>query len=534
MNLPQKAMIVAIAAILCAGVVYTVFYDDDGDDGSRFRDWTLFLPDEIEDVSPEDAVASISETADEFLLEASDGNLSVQATRGYVEELNELYDDAYMSKIKLDWAYHRDPGSLSEEYTEWQDSITLCRETMNDTMREILGGPGGDTLRRVIGDETADGLLSGESMSEEERLLLQRENDLMALYNVTDPDDVQAVGSIYLELIDVRNGIADLKGYGSFAEYAYENLYGRDYSPDDLDAVYGMVRDYVVPLYDVVVSLYEGVGYTYSDESELLGDAVEFVAEVSPELLELYTYMVDNGLMDYEGLDTKVDTGFTNYWDAGDGRFVYIFNKNYGNYYDLTTVVHEFGHAASLTLLEKIPEPLDIDVAEICSQGLEALFASGYAPETYGDQATLQFLYGMLGSMIDGCIQDEFQQRAYAGEASTVEELDALFAEIEAEYGRQTVDWNQVIHNFTSPFYYISYGVSAFNALEIFVDAQDDYSAAVDEYLDVIVCPLGYTDLVDSLGMCDFFDADDVAFVTEGVAEWLDGYTSSEPMAVMA
>ena len=80
-------------------------------------------------------------------------------------------------------------------------------------------------------------------------------------------------------------------------------------------------------------------------------------------------------------------------------------------------------------------------------------------------------------------------------------------------------------HTFSQPFYYVSYAVSAFNALEIFVDALEDPEAATEEYLDVLATPYGYDDMVADLGMCDAFDAEDFAQVMDAVSAWVDGVT---------
>ena len=54
-------------------------------------------------------------------------------------------------------------------------------------------------------------------------------------------------------------------------------------------------------------------------------------------------------------------------------------------------------------------------------------------------------------------------------------------------------------HTFSQPFY-VSYAVSAFNALEIFVDALEDQDSAKEEYLEVVVTPYGYDEMVEGLG----------------------------------
>ena len=45
------------------------------------------------------------------------------------------------------------------------------------------------------------------------------------------------------------------------------------------------------------------------------------------------------------------------------------------------------------------------------------------------------------------------------------------------------LSWVQVSHNFTQPFYYISYGVSAAGAFGFWLDAQRNFLTAVDNYL---------------------------------------------------
>ena len=75
----------------------------------------------------------------------------------------------------------------------------------------------------------------------------------------------------------------------------------------------------------------------------------------------------------------------------------------------------------------------------------------------------------------------------FEGDVSTAEELDAMFEEICAGYGYDPGrPWYTVSHTFSQPFYYVSYAVSAFNALEIFVDALEDPDSAKEECLEVV------------------------------------------------
>lgn len=83
--------------------------------------------------------------------------------------------------------------------------------------------------------------------------------------------------------------------------------------------------------------------------------------------------------------------------------------------------------------------------------------------------------------------------------------------------------WYTVSYTFSQPFYYISYAVSAFNALEISVDALEDPDSAKEVYLEVVATPYGYDEMVEGLRMCDAFDAEDFALVMDVVFAWVEG-----------
>ena len=109
-------------------------------------------------------------------------------------------------------------------------------------------------------------------------------------------------------------------------------------------------------------------------------DAVEpCMDQVSGELGELFRYMRKSHLCDIEASDTKLDVGFTVNLPSYHSAF--LFDQPQGTYYDLKTVIHEFGHFSAFCLAPSDDFP--VDVAEIHSQGLEMLFLP-YAGELFG------------------------------------------------------------------------------------------------------------------------------------------------------
>jgi len=106
--------------------------------------------------------------------------------------------------------------------------------------------------------------------------------------------------------------------------------------------------------------------------------------------------------------------------------------------------------------------------------------------EKYAEAFTLYRIYWMLSSITDGCMYDEFQELAYGAENLTVASVTELFRQVSEQYGYYgdySEEWIGISHNFDSPFYYISYSVSAMTALEIYADSLENKAEAVDIYL---------------------------------------------------
>ena len=58
--------------------------------------------------------------------------------------------------------------------------------------------------------------------------------------------ETPSAGQIFLELISVRNELAQIYGYDTFADYAYDVYYGRDYTPADAAALCEAIKPYAV------------------------------------------------------------------------------------------------------------------------------------------------------------------------------------------------------------------------------------------------------------------------------------------------
>lgn len=324
------------------------------------------------------------------------------------------------------------------------------------------------------------------------------------------------MAELYIEMVEVRDQLAKSYGYSSFNEYAYEKNYQRDYSYDDMDNYRQMVKDYFVPLYQEILEMirndmldrYFEMLEEPMTEQECLDNLAAHLPEISNDMMVSYNYMVDHNLCDFSVSEHKAPNGFTTGVQMYNAPL--MFNDSDGTYMDMKTMIHEFGHYNQMYYQSAETwkyNKLNLDLAEIHSQGLEMLYVDYYDDifGSYSDVMTAMLHYGLVGATVDGCKEDEFQHRVYENpDGLTVESLNALYYEVCNEYGDaenynsyylgmygvlepdSVYEWVEIPHTFQSPEYYISYSVSAAAVYELYDGISTDRDAAIDTYLDLV------------------------------------------------
>ncbi len=499
-------------------------------------------------------------------------------------ELDKMYTQQALNEIR----YYRDVNN--EEYasidTELQQIYRDVVDQFLQVVRDVLGTEYRESFGAHIGDEEmVEDYLDYEDMTEELQALLDEENALeqqydqasMVEYTVTvkgqkwteasyneaieeltwremlaistalDRAKNEAICPIFLDLVKNRNARAQIYGYDNYAEYAYTDLYNRDYTIEEIKSVYAAVKEYIVPvLSEVEERVYAGnlndlLYMDYLTEDYVIEVVGRHMGDIDPALAEVYQYMVDHHLYDIDYDPNKMNVGYTT--TLYEYQEPFIFNTPDYSYYDLETMIHEFGHYneafhAGTTLITDVT---NMDVAEIHSQGLELLYLK-YADDVYGeglgDTARQMVLYQMLYSVIDGCLYDEFQNAVFAADHDMTEgEVNQLFRRLSEEYGYvyydtedAAYDWVDVPHTFSSPMYYVSYGTSALAALDIWTIAQEDRQAGIDKYMELTTYGLTttYCELLEKCGLKSIFEEETIREIAQAVADYSSALAAGE------
>lgn len=446
--------------------------------------------------------------------------------------------------------------------TAWNDVV----DAFSLLIRDLLASPCAGFITALLSEEDIAYYKDYEAMTEEQRSLSEQEQNLQLAYyaasltpctveyegQAVTEDDVYAavaagtldaevgdglltelakaqnaaLGEIYLKMVDMRGKTAKAYGYDNYGDYAYAEIYSRDYTQEEIRSFHQAVKENIVPLYSLLSTL---VSYQYDDPALLREDyslvsedmIAPYIAQMSSELKEALDYMTSHKMYDVTYSETKQDAGFTTMLYSFGAPF--MFNQPYGDLYDFCTMVHELGHYNNYYWDDASwnASSDNIDTAEVHSQGLELLF-SHYYPEIFGQSANAVSDYlmtNLTGAIVQGCLFDELQQYVYATKNVTLAQINAEYRKLAGEYGlvdpaderTEMYGWVNIPHTFTSPMYYISYAVSAAGAFDFWLSAQEGrFEDTVDKYLSFVALPaeMGFQESFEALKMSNPLSAE--------------------------
>ncbi len=450
------------------------------------------------------------------------------------EEYSDLIFDAqgqYSIAMTLYYCDHRN-ADLEQRYNDMQTYYT-------DLVAKFysLSQPWYDSMFRdfffegATEEEINAFLFDSNAYANEEYTALKNRNDEIELeFNgITNATVGSQVPELYAEFVANNKRMAEILGYDNYLEYAYENVYDRDYTYLDAAQFVEYVKEYIVPIYNAVYGKWgsltgsglaeEDINTYYSVVSNsFFKDAFgnKLFNDYIDDMNMAFTSNPDKQISFSDVLNDLVADG-NMFRGTYEGAYVtYIRGVNlpiayFGSGYDsATTVAHEFGHYMN-EIYNDDQYSQSFDLLETHSQGQEMLFMS-YAKqflegdalklvETYNLLSTIQTI--ILATQVD-CFEQAIYLNHYEGPGSeeimadgkiTADEYDAVYAGLSEYLGigeNYRVDeyWRYV--TISSPCYYISYAISGVNALQIYANAMSEgFDSAKESYLKLFT----YTDV---------------------------------------
>jgi oligoendopeptidase F len=180
----------------------------------------------------------------------------------------------------------------------------------------------------------------------------------------------------------------------------------------------------------------------------------------------------------------------------------FIFMNAAGTLDDVTTMVHEGGHAVHSFLTHPLPlngfKEYPTEIAEVASMSME-LFTMDYWDSFFSDacewqRAKQQQLERVITIFPWIATIDKFQHWIYTHPQHSIEERNQVWLSILNEYSSPVIDydglelyrsyqWQRQLHLFEVPFYYIEYGIAQLGAIGLWQQYHQDPAKALQNYM---------------------------------------------------
>ncbi len=440
----------------------------------KFSDMEYIRPDM-------DDITALSTHSCEILRTSEDQ----QTAEAAFQDIYDAYNAYYTAYALADIHYQRD---LSDIY--WQDEYNFCAENMatldalledlyrsmaQSPLREVWDGEeflGPGFLEEYEGEELYDDVLLEKL--EQEQALISQYYDLSEQYQDLSyySDDYfeaafEPLADVLVELVVLRQDIADYLGYDSYVDFAYEDTYGRDYTPAQASVYLSRIQKELVPLYlPAQEGDYERAGRKRCQEEDIFDYVKTTAKAMGGTTWEAFRLLKAGELYDIGVGQNKSGISFEVFLNSYYQPYVFV--SGTGTAQDKLTFAHEFGHFTRDYASAGIYTC--IDVHETFSQAMEYLSLCC----TASNEAMVNLkLMDSLSIYVRQAAYAEFEHRLYDLEVPTIDSVRELYEEICLSYGFDPENWDRrdlilVPHFYIYPLYVISYVVSNDAAMQLY------------------------------------------------------------------
>lgn len=373
-----------------------------------------------------------------------------------------------------------------------------------------------------------------------------------------DKDDLNI---LFDELIKLRNQVALNAGFENYRDYMFQALGRFDYTPQDCYDFANAIEKEIVPIlkeqaekrrealgldtlkpWDLEVSVSGKPALKpFNNGEELIDKSIACFNAIDEKLGVKLATMKANHLFDVESRKGKAPGGY-NYPLAETGA-PFIFMNSANSLRDLTTMVHEGGHAIHTFLTANLElndfKHCPSEVAELASMSMELISMDNW--DVYFDneedliRAKKEQLADVLKTLPWVAVIDQFQHWIYTNPNHTAADREETFKQIYNRFGAGFADWTDLgqqfgnvwqkqLHLFEVPFYYIEYAIAQLGAIAVWKNYKENPEKALDQYLAAL--SLGYTkpmnEIYETAGIKFDFSADYVKELAQFVKEELE------------
>jgi oligoendopeptidase F len=238
----------------------------------------------------------------------------------------------------------------------------------------------------------------------------------------------------------------------------------------------------------------------FTTAEELLEKTISCFEKLNPFFAQCIKRMHELKRLDLESRKGKAPGGYN--CPLPETGAPFIFMNAAGQMSDVTTMVHEGGHAVHSFLSHPLPlssfKEYPMEVAEVASMAMELFSMDQWEVFFNSNEDLVRAKEHQLERVITIfpwiATIDKFQHWIYEHPAHTSEERKIKWMEILQEFTSPEIDfsglenyrahgWQRQLHLFEVPFYYIEYGIAQLGAIGMWMQFKTNKEQALKNYM---------------------------------------------------
>lgn len=335
--------------------------------------------------------------------------------------------------------------------------------------------------------------------------------------------DKKELNELFTKLIKKRHQVALNAGFENYRDFKFAEMGRFDYTKNDCFQFHEAVRLHVMPLVNELyehkkkkISLItlrpwdidaEPVGteplHPFKTGEELIEKTISCFKELNPFFSNCLSKMKSMGHLDIESRKGKAPGGYN--MPLMESGAPFIFMNAAGQLDDVTTIVHEGGHAVHSFLAHNLElsgfKEYPTEIAEVASMSME-LFSMDHWHVFFKSEEELirakeQQLERVITIFPWIATIDKFQHWVYEHPDHNEEERANSWMQIQEEFSSPVIDfsgldeyrkysWQRQLHLYEVPFYYIEYGIAQLGAIGLWKQYKQNSQQALNNYINAL------------------------------------------------
>lgn len=335
--------------------------------------------------------------------------------------------------------------------------------------------------------------------------------------------DKEAFNDLYSALIEKRNKVALNAGFQNYRDYKFVEMGRFDYTKEDCFNFHEAVKLHILPLADKIyeykrktlgfdslkpwdteaVPTGQAPLHPFTTPGELIEKSIQCFTELRPFFGDCLRKMNEIHHLDLDSRKGKAPGGYN--CPLAESGAPFIFMNASGQMSDVTTMVHEGGHAVHSFLAHPLElsgfKEYPVEFAEVASMSME-LFTMNHWQVFFNNEeelkrAKIHQLERVITIFPWIALIDQFQHWVYENPTHSAEERIKKWTELQNEFTSSVIDftgleeyrkysWQRQLHLYEVPFYYIEYGIAQIGAIGMWKQYKEKPSVALDNYTNAL------------------------------------------------